>query len=165
MTELDIIKFLSRKLDDKKYIFQVPNAFIYPGWECDYWVCDKDGQTKEFEVKISRGDYFKDLQKDKHKAQSGANFFYYVVPAGMIKPEEVDKKYGLVYVYDTYLSIVKRAGRLNKYRFSEWQMLATKMHYRYRQLWTLFYLDKDITYEEYQDGKVINDLNIQPKNG
>jgi hypothetical protein len=156
MTELNIIKLLSKSLDDQKFIFQIPNAFIY-NWECDYWIMDKEGVTKEFEIKISRGDYFKDLKKDKHKAE-GANFFYYVCPKDLIKPSEVDKKYGLIYVSKHNAFIVKRASRLNNNRFTDWRMLAVKMYYRWRQLWIEMYLANKITAEQYRDGKIISEL-------
>lgn len=152
MTEVEIIKVLARRLDNRKYLYQIPNAFIY-GWECDYWACTKDGVTKEFEIKTSRSDYFNDAKKDKHQIDNGANYFYYVVPKDLVKPEEVDKKYGLIYVWETgYMEIVKKPRSLNNGRFENWKMLANKMYWRYREMWKKKYIAKEITVDEYQQG-------------
>jgi hypothetical protein len=152
MTEADIIKCLSQSIDDQKYPFQCPNAFIYL-WECDYWTLTAEGEAREFEIKISRSDFFQDAKKDKHKEAKGANYFYYVVPRHLIKPEEVDKRYGLIYVWDTgFVEIVKKPRRLHTERFDNWKMLANKMYWRFRQLWREKYIAKEITREEYYDG-------------
>lgn len=110
MTEQDIVKKLCQWLDDRKFPYQIANAFIYE-WECDYWAMTVHGETREFEIKISRSDYFVDAKKEKHIGAKGANYFYYAVPKDMIKKEEVDPRYGLIYIWDTgHVEIVNRAG-------------------------------------------------------
>ena len=152
MNEEYIIKRLALHLDDRLYPFQIPNAFIYK-WECDYWAMTSGGETREFEVKISRSDYFKDAGKDKHKTADGANYFYYVCPKDLIKKIEVDLKYGLIYVWDTgFVDIVKKPKRLHDLKFDQWKMLANKMYWRFRQLWREKYMAKEITREEYHAG-------------
>lgn len=152
MTEADIVKELSMWVDDRKYPFQICNAFIY-GWECDYWAMTSGGETREFEIKISRSDYFNDAKKDKHKEAKGANYFYYVVPKGLIQPNEVASGYGLIYVSDTgYVEIVKKPRQLHNEKFDRWQMLANKMYWRFRQLWREKYINKEITRDEYRAG-------------
>ena len=152
MTELVIIKHLAQSIDHQQYPFQIPNAFIYK-WECDYWALSSDGIAREFEIKITRGDYFNDAKKDKHGAAQGANYFYYVVPKDLIKKEEVDKRYGLIYVWETgYVEIVKKPKRLHDNKFDKWQMLANKMYFRFRQLWREKWIAKEITREEYYAG-------------
>lgn len=156
MTEKEIIKKLALWVDDRKYLFQIPNAFIY-AWESDYWVLDAQGNTKEFEIKISRSDYFNDAKKAKHSTDMGANYFYYVVPKDLIKKEEVDKRYGLIYVWPSnHISIEKKPQRLNQNKFEKWELLANKMYWRWRQLWKQKYLDKEITIEEYRAGFAID---------
>lgn len=163
MTEASIIQTLYRSIDERKYPFQLPNCFIY-SWECDYWAMDTKGVTKEFEIKISRSDYFNDAKKDKHKACNGANYFYYVCPEGLIKPEEVDNKYGLIYInkYDCAV-IVKKPKRLNNNEFKDWKMLAYKMYWKFWSLWRQKLINKEITHDEYMQGFNF-DLNQEVEN-
>ncbi len=151
MSEKEIIKILASSIDQRKYPFQLPNCFIY-GWECDYWALDGKGITKEFEIKISRSDYFNDAKKDKHKELNGANYFYYVCPENLIKPSEVDKKYGLIYIQNGYAQIVKKPCRLNNNEFTQWKMLAQKMYWKFYTVWRQKFIDKEITREEYWNG-------------
>jgi len=152
MDELFIIKKLARSIDDRKYPFQMPNAFIY-AWECDYWAMDSSGICREFEIKISRADYFNDAKKKKHGTEKGANYFYYVCPKDLIKKEEVDGKYGLIYIWDTgYVEIVKKPRQLHANKFENWKMIANKMYWRFRQLWREKYIGKEISADEYFEG-------------
>lgn len=151
MTEAEIIKILARSIDNRKYPFQIPNAFIY-SWESDYWVLDAYGITKEFEIKCSRADFFNDAKKHKHSnCEEGANFFYYVCPKGMIDKEEVPKPYGLMYVHEGWVSIEKKPRRLNDNKFDGWKQLANKMYWRWQSLWRQKYIDKEITHEQYRE--------------
>lgn len=158
MTEKEIILRLTHWVDDRKYPFQLANAFIY-GWESDYWAMTPCGETREFEIKISRSDYFNDAKKEKHQSGKGANYFYYVCPSGLIAPDEVDQKYGLIYV-GQYLQLVKKPRRLNDNRFELWKELAIKMYWRYREMWRQKFLAKEITRAEYVEG-----FNIQLEGG
>jgi hypothetical protein len=152
MTEIIIIEKLSRWLDDRKYPFQICNAFIYE-WESDYWAMTTNGETREFEIKISRSDFFTDRKKDKHSNPfKGANFFYYVTPKGLIKPEEVAQNYGLIYVGDMGVEVVKKPRRLNSLPFDNWKMLANKMYWRFRQLWLEKYQKKEIDSKKFREG-------------
>jgi hypothetical protein len=157
MTEIDIIKKLARIIDDRKFPFQLANAFIY-SWECDYWAMTSDGETREFEIKCSRQDFMKDKEKEKHTVTDvkGANYFYYVCPAGLILPTEVDKRYGLIYVTDGLIAnIVKKPRRLNNNQFDQWKMLATKLYWKFRALWRQKWIEKEITFDEYAEGFMI----------
>jgi hypothetical protein len=149
MTETDIIKVLAGATDHRLYPYMCQNIFIY-AWECDYWTMTKGGETREFEIKISRHDYFNDAKKDKHKTESGANFFYYVVPEGLIQKEEVNSKYGLIYVTEAgSLYFVKKPKRLHSNKFENWKMLANRMYWRFYQLWKQKWVDKEITRDEF----------------
>jgi hypothetical protein len=152
MTENDIIKKLANWIDNRDYPYQVPNAFIY-GWESDYWALSSAGYAKEFEIKISRADYFADAKKLKHQSDAGANYFYYVCPKGLIGKQEVDKRYGLIYIHDGgHVSVEKPPRKLHDKRFDQWQMLANKMYFRWRQIWKQKYVDAEITWDEYRAG-------------
>ena len=152
MTESDIIKKLSQWVDHNKFPYQLPNSFIYQ-WECDYWAMTANGETREFEIKTTRADYFNDAKKDKHKQCNGANYFYYVVPKGLITKDEVDAKYGLIYIWDTeYVEIVKKPRRLHDVKFDNWKMLCNKMYGRFKQLWRQKWIDKEITRDKYYEG-------------
>jgi hypothetical protein len=152
MTETSIIKILAASIDDKKFPYQLPNCFIYM-WECDYWTMTKDGETREFEIKISRQDYLKDAGKEKHKEAKGANYFYYVCPDGLIDKSELDKRYGLIYVTNnSRLVIMRKPKRLNNNVFDQWRMLANKMYWKWWALWRQKWIDKEITRQEWMEG-------------
>lgn len=152
MTEIDIIRHLAEYLDIRFYPFQLPRSFIYE-WESDYWAMTKDGVTREYEIKISRSDFRKDAKKDKHKdSTKGANFFYYVCPDDVIKPEEVDKKYGLIYVDKSgFTRVVKRGLKLHKNLFTDWKPLCIKIYWKWLKLWREKYMKGDISTQDYLD--------------
>lgn len=152
MTEETIIKYLASSIDNWEYPYQVPRAFIY-GWECDYWTLDTLGNTREFEIKISRADYFKDASKDKHKQCNGANYFYYVCPKGLILKSEVDAKYGLIYILPHgNIQIEKKPRRLHDNKFDDWKMLCNKMFYKWYTIWRSKWAVGEITKDEYFAG-------------
>lgn len=80
----------------------------------DFWAMNVWGsgnyKTIAHEIKISRSDFFRDLKKrPTYSFKTGASFetkydrqageeFYYVVPAGMVKPNEVPEDAGLMEV-------------------------------------------------------------------
>lgn len=47
------------------YEYRLHNSFVY-AWESDFFAISGSSYCVEVEVKISRGDYFRDFQKDKH---------------------------------------------------------------------------------------------------
>lgn len=46
--------------------YKLLNTFIF-NWECDFFARSKSGYVYEIEVKISRADFKKDFEKDKHQ--------------------------------------------------------------------------------------------------
>jgi hypothetical protein len=152
LDELEIIKVLAGSIDRKKFPFQLARSFIYL-WECDYWTMNQEGETREYEIKISRADYKKDFEKDKHKTLNGANYFYYVCPKNMIIKSEVYDKYGLIYVWDNgFIEVVKKPKRLNNNVYDNWRNLACKFYWKFYGLWKDKYLDKEITHDQYHEG-------------
>jgi hypothetical protein len=96
-----------------------------------------EGKLYEYEIKVSRSDFFKDFEKkDKHeKLQAGklANKFYFVVPTCLVKIAEVPAQYGLIYVNEQgKISTVKRAKELHKEKVGEafYTILARNFMFR-----------------------------------
>lgn len=162
MTERDIQKLLFQWLDWRLYPFQMTNGFVY-FWECDYWALDTKGMTREFEIKISFADFKKDVLKEKHqKPETGANYFYYVCPAELIKPDIIDKKYGLIWIYQSkpltdtpatyYLKLIKKPKQLHTKTFDNYKMLAEKMMFKWYTLWREKFNANEITLQDYHNG-------------
>lgn len=152
MNEAKIINILTHWTDDRKFPWQLANSFIYK-WECDFWTMTSYGETREFEIKISRSDFLIDAKKDKHAATNGANYFYYVCPNDLIRKNEIDNRYGLIYVYDDErLIIIKKPRKLHYSKFDRWEILANKMYWKFRALWREKLVDKVITHDEYWEG-------------
>lgn len=155
-TEKEIIQALACWLDDKKYPFQLANAFFY-GWECDYWALDGNGIAREFEIKVTRKDFLSDAKKFKHNDRfAGANFFYYVTPDNLVSADEVPNGYGLIYVSGRLIQIVKRPRRLHSNVFDKWQDLARKAYFRYREIMKQRKDAKEITREQYRESLVLD---------
>lgn len=159
LTEQEIIIHLADWLDIRRFPFQMPRSFIY-SWESDYWTMQADGITREYEIKISRSDYFKDRLKEKHSTpEAGANFFYYVCPKDLIKKEEVDPKYGLIYVNEWgSCTMVKRPLKLHARLYDDWKSLAIRMYWKWYKLWNEKYKRKEITRDDYLEA--LKNLNI-----
>jgi len=151
MTEDLIIKRLAVWLDNRKFPYKIPRAFIY-GWESDFWCMTSDGDTREFEIKISRSDFLIDKKKQKHSdTTKGANYFYYVCPPELISKNEVGK-YGLIYVSDERLTIEKKPTKLHSFKFNDWKMLANKMYWKWYSIWWEKLKAKEITNDEWRSG-------------
>jgi hypothetical protein len=155
LTEQSIINQLQDWIDDRQYPFQLFRSFIY-SWESDYWVMDNQGITREYEIKISRHDFKKDVLKDKHKTmhEAGPNYFYYVCPKDMIRPDEIDKRYGLIYIWDSgHISVKKRPVKLHPKKYENWKHLAVKMYWKWRKLWREKFIAGEITREQFENEK------------
>ena len=137
--------------------------FIY-SWESDVWILTKSELAYEFEIKISRSDFFNDF---KHKTRKhsflGAvnkeylngipNYFYYVVPKGLITKEEVPEYAGLCYVDGEILYTIKKAPKLTPKKTSAEDLnLTDKFYYNYRH-WRNKSGDNQILLEEYRSGE------------
>jgi len=99
--------------------FCLPNYTPDKWWECDVFEVTKAGYVTEYEVKISRADFFADAKKErevfprgygepsvfekKHdllaaKSPRGPSRFFYVTPAGLLDPSEIPVWAGLIEV-------------------------------------------------------------------
>jgi hypothetical protein len=82
----------------------------------------KSGMLHEFEVKISRSDFMADKKKkvvkfshyDMKNEKSSPNYFYYVCPEGLIKPDEIPVYAGLYYCNGEDIELIKNAKRIHK---------------------------------------------------
>ena len=107
----------------KKY--EITNLYVFD-WESDYLAITQSGLFYEVEIKISRADFKNDFKNkgNKHlilehnpKAPythlGMPNYFYYAVPAGLIKAEEVPDYAGLIYVRPWGVYVEKEAKKLH----------------------------------------------------
>lgn len=80
----------------------------------DVFAVKKGGVTFQFEIKVSRSDFLKDINKPHRKEEKDIGTFrYFVVPWGLISPDDVlfetghMKKWGLIWV---------SSGETNRFR-------------------------------------------------
>ncbi len=108
----------------KRHAATATECYMY-SHESDMLMISFDDKVTEFEVKVSKSDFYADFTKEgKHKKltlgtleDDTPNQFYYVCPDGMIDPDSVPEYAGLLYlkVYGTQKSIkeVKKAHELH----------------------------------------------------
>lgn len=135
---MSLIEFVQRTA----YEIVIPNFFV-GRYEMDLFRLTKTGYICEYEIKISRSDYFNDFKKshteyqrfqegdlfvprrerlkmevNKHeqiaKGKGRQNRFFFVVPKGLIEIDEVPKHAGLIEFDKGHFSIVKNAPLLHK---------------------------------------------------
>ena len=124
----------------------LPNIFIGRN-EMDVIKITNSDYLIEYEIKISRGDFFNDFKKEidfydantythnyknKHEllktGQLTSNRFYFVVPRDLIKVEECPKYTGLIYYDDDrWFSQVKNAPILHKNTFTDYREISRTM--------------------------------------
>lgn len=108
--------------------YEITNLFVY-NWESDYLAITRSGYVYEVEIKISRADFFNDFKHKEEKhlliesnvlpdlhPNDCPNYFYYAVPDGLIKEEEVPKYAGLIYLKPWGVYIVKEAPKINSHK-------------------------------------------------
>jgi len=150
----ELIKFLNIK----PTAINIPN-FYYGGFEMDIFsLTFRNDIITEYEIKTTKADYKNDFKKNytaynrkkkiyethhKHKTEYKANKFYFVVPDGLIKPDEIPDKLGLIYYYpekNVKFKIIKKAFKLNdnKVNTEDYKNISIKLSYREFQ-WRLKY--------------------------
>lgn len=141
VTTHDIIKTLHGYYrDNSQYV--IANSYVFNhDWESDVFVLNKAGYSYEFEVKVSRADFKNDLKKvRKHEMLSAGksekfsgimrpNRFYYTVPTGLIKPDEVPEYAGLYYMTKYSFEEIKKAPLLHKEKFNFNDILCPKFYH------------------------------------
>lgn len=138
LTEKRIQQYLTNEfVHNRKHKISVPNVYLYK-WESDLLTINKDDYITEYEIKLSRWDYLRDSDKtQKFKSfnllqnlSELPNYFYYVCPDKMIKPEDIPEYAGLIYIqkYNTWFSkIIKKAPILHNEEFERWEDIVIKL--------------------------------------
>ena len=148
-TEKSIQKILrAHFMSPNSMRYRMENLTVY-SWESDSLSVTKAGYVYECEIKISRSDFFNDKKKErKHQILEGTyalnkyektyplrpNYFYYVVPEGLVKPEEVPTFAGLIFITDIYpyVKIEKPAPKICDEKIDEEKLnLKEKFYYNY----------------------------------
>lgn len=124
--------------------FCLPRFTPKDWWECDVFEVTTAGYFREYEVKISRADFKADAKKEakkwhciagqwtsagrvKHQQIGqpvGPTRFWYVTPAGLVKPEEVPSWAGLIEMRD------RGAGHRPEHRWTENEVKAAPSLHR-----------------------------------
>lgn len=148
-TEKSIQKILrAHFMSPNSMKYRMENLTVY-SWESDSLSVTKAGYVYECEIKISRSDFFNDKKKKrKHQILEGTysltrydktypmrpNYFYYVVPEGLVKVDEVPPFAGLIYITEIYpyVKIAKAAPKICDDKIDEDALnLKEKFYYNY----------------------------------
>lgn len=124
----------------------IPNFFHFM-YEMDCFKLTKKRLVVEYEVKISRADYFSDFKKNrkpwnsdpiyKHQelaAGRSANRFFFIVPKDLVSVGEVPYYAGLMYFDDGKIETIKPAPLIHKREFTDYQALAISLSWREEHL-------------------------------
>lgn len=128
----------------KKARYIVTNVHVF-GWETDFFVLNRKGYAYDLEIKITRADFFADCKKERRctvletgmyngKEQERPNRFFYVVPAGLVRPDEVPAWAGLIYIGSEGQQLaktVKNAPLLHRIPLNLYATLCEKFYYRW----------------------------------
>ena len=157
-TDKEEIKWSEELIQQQlRYSFLSPSSVKYftenlnvYDWESDVLKITKSGYAYEFEIKISRGDFKNDfkhkkkkhlLLENKENNSKMPNYFYYVVPEGLVTEDEVPEYAGLIYVHETIIGNsrvyyqfqeIKAAPKLHTNKIDENNLkLIDKFYYNY----------------------------------
>ena len=157
-TDKEEIKWSEKLIQQQlRYSFLSPSSVKYftenlnvYDWESDVLKITKSGYAYEFEIKISRGDFKNDfkhkkkkhlLLENKENNSKMPNYFYYVVPEGLVTEDEVPEYAGLIYVHATIIGNsrvyyqfqeIKAAPKLHTNKIDENNLkLIDKFYYNY----------------------------------
>ena len=134
MNQFQIQNALFYHLVRKGFQLSCPNYTPLAWWECDVFAVTEAGCFVEFEIKTSRADYLKDAKKadrpgkpTKHECLAmrdhhGPGRFFFVVPKGLVKPEEIPEWAGFIEIDSLQFRVVKEAPFLHKVKVSEKRM-------------------------------------------
>ena len=157
-TDKEVIKWSEELIQQQlRYNFLSPSSVKYftenlnvYDWESDVLKITRSGYAYEFEIKISRGDFKNDfkhkkkkhlLLENKENSSKMPNYFYYVVPEGLVTEDEVPEYAGLIYVHATIIGNsrvyyqfqeIKAAPKLHGNKIDENNLkLIDKFYYNY----------------------------------
>jgi hypothetical protein len=93
-----IVEALAASLGDAIYATEL--AFCQGIRRCDLWTISANSsagfKARAYEVKISRADFRRDNAIKQREARLFSDQFFYVTPAGLLKPDEVPDWAGLI---------------------------------------------------------------------
>ena len=112
----EIVEALSKSLGDA--IFATELAFCQGARRCDLWTISANSsagfKARAYEVKISRADFRRDTAVKQREARLFSDQFFYVTPAGLLKPDEVPDWAGLIEYRDGAFKTVIHAPYRDK---------------------------------------------------
>lgn len=137
LTVKDIQESLWRHFNT--HMYHLYNSYVYR-WECDYYSRSKSGKDYEVEIKLSRGDFFADFKKDKHRIFDSLMMplanntklphrFYYACPEGLIRINEIPHYAGLIEIRGYTAYEVKKAPILHKKDIDLTAVLLSKFYW------------------------------------
>lgn len=136
MKKADEIKFnLIRWVRSTGYDILIPNFFVGI-YEMDLFHMKQSGLITEYEIKISRSDFFADFNKgNKHQDMVNkccrANRFYFVVPEGLVNLHEVPEYAGLMVFNGKCFRTLKNAKLIHKNKGSiSHETLAQRLSFK-----------------------------------
>lgn len=131
MNEKNVQAILAKWLIENKVELFTTNITAVFAFECDILALSKAGISTEYEIKMSRSDFFADFKKgksysgiDKHfMLQTGErnsgfgwqrtpNRFYFVVPKGLVTDEEVPEYCGWIEILPHGEVMVRRKAKM-----------------------------------------------------
>jgi hypothetical protein len=93
-----IVEDLAASLGD--CIFATELAFCQGARRCDLWTISANSsagfKARAYEIKVSRADFRRDTSVKQREARLFSDQFFYVTPAGLLKPDEVPDWAGLI---------------------------------------------------------------------
>jgi hypothetical protein len=127
------------------YEIVIPNFHLNGGWEMDLCRITPAGVVYEYEIKISRADYFQDFKKgydsfgghvvkNKHDllkwGELDVNRFFFVLPEGLVKLDELPSYAGLITYKGGWFTPI-RGGKMLRKKFNiDYKGLAESLSYR-----------------------------------
>lgn len=131
MTTKEIQKLIGAEQVNKNHNPVAENVkFLLSDWEHDVISISGSGMLYEFEVKVSRSDFFAEKKKAWKQTcyntpinKSCPNYFYYVCPPDIIKESDLPIYAGLMYAKDGVLTVIKKARKIHSVRHDKIRIL------------------------------------------
>jgi hypothetical protein len=112
----EIVEALAASLGDAIYATEL--AFCQGARRCDLWTISANSsagfKARAYEVKVSRADFRRDTAVKQREARLFSDQFFYVAPAGLIRPDEVPDWAGLIEYRDGKFKTVVPAPSRDK---------------------------------------------------
>lgn len=151
MTENEVIKaFIKQYAFRSSYKFFIPNCYYLPDNEADIFCIKPSLFTAEYEVKLTKADFFNDAKKQviyegmseqKHSLLENGklkpNYFTYIIKEGIVDISDIPDFAGVYEAYEKKGSIlfrcIRKPKRLHRNKITSEQLIKYlyKMAYRY----------------------------------